>query len=103
MLTVESEIISNVQTIDDVDDELADDYLNRLEEICRNKLQLYSDLYSKLAKHKYYRLLLNEIIEILKKDLQDIDYAKLLQDSTPIDMILQMFLNYFCLICKYIQ
>ena len=51
MLTVESEIISNVQTID-VDDDEAESYLQQLEEICRNKLQIYSDLYSKLAKHK---------------------------------------------------
>ena len=52
LLTAESELISNVQGIGVVDYDI-DSYVQRLEGVIKQKLQMYSLLDKKLAKFKY--------------------------------------------------
>lgn len=57
LLTAESELISNVQGIGVVDYDI-DSYVQRLEGVIKQKLQMYSLLDKKLAKFKYYLIII---------------------------------------------
>ena len=52
LLTNEGELIANVKGVGNEEDFKMDEYVNSLEKLVKNKLEIYSDLMQKIDKYK---------------------------------------------------